>query len=81
MSVAVGKMAVKTGSWVLWERKYGELSISAPSKGAMKKRAPLMEYLSLQGRFKGISEPMVNELEQSIEKNLARLAKEEAGEC
>lgn len=81
MSVAVGKMAVKTGSWVLWERKYGELSISAPSKGAMKKRAPLREYLSLQGRFKGISESVVNELEQSIEKNLARLAKEEAGEC
>ncbi|KUK69984.1 MAG: Pyruvate ferredoxin oxidoreductase, beta subunit [Methanocalculus sp. 52_23] len=81
MSVTVGKLAVKTGSWVLWERKYDELSISSPSKGAMKKRAPLRDYLSIQGRFKGISDSTVNELEQAIEKNIAQLAKEEAGEC
>jgi len=81
MSVTVGKMAVKTGIWVLWERKYGELTINGASRAVMKKRLPLKEYLSLQGRFKGITEKQVNELEQQVEKNLARLAKEEAGEC
>ncbi|MBR1369069.1 2-ketoisovalerate ferredoxin oxidoreductase [Methanocalculus chunghsingensis] len=81
MPVTVGKMAVKTGMWVLWERKYGELTINGPSRAVMKKRLPLKEYLSLQGRFKGITEKQVNELEQQLGKNLAMLAKEEAGEC
>ena len=34
----MGKLAVKTGIWVLYEREYDTLSISAASKAARKKR-------------------------------------------
>jgi pyruvate ferredoxin oxidoreductase beta subunit len=77
-TIEMGKLAVKSGMWVLYEREYGKLTINAPSKAAMKKPIPLEEYLAPQGRFKGIDAKTVEILKQRIQKNVQRLAAEEA---
>ena len=76
-SVEMGKLAVKSGMWVLYEREYGKVTIGPQSKAAMKKPLPLEEYLSPQGRFKGIDPKIVEILKQRIAKNYKRLATEE----
>jgi pyruvate ferredoxin oxidoreductase beta subunit len=77
-TIEMGKLAVKTGMWVLFEKEYGKLSISAPSKAAMTKPLPLTEYLSPQGRFKGITPEQVQELEREIASRRERLLQEAA---
>ena len=77
-TIEMGKLAVKSGMWVLYEREYGKLTISAPSKAAIKNPIPLEEYLAPQGRFKGIDAKTVEILKQRIQKNQERLAAEEA---
>ena len=74
----MGKLAVKSGMWVLYEREYGKLTIGAQSKAAMKKPLPLEDYLKPQGRFKGIDLKTVESLKQRIAKNFAKLTAEEA---
>jgi pyruvate ferredoxin oxidoreductase beta subunit len=76
-SVEMGKLAVKSGMWVLYEREYGKVTIGPQSKAAMKKPLPLEDYLSPQGRFKGIDIKVVEILKQRIAKNYQRLAAEE----
>jgi pyruvate ferredoxin oxidoreductase beta subunit len=76
--VEIGKLAVKSGMWVLYEREYGKLTIGAQSKVAMKKPIPLEDYLAPQGRFKGIDLQTVEILRQRIKKTFAKLAAEEA---
>lgn len=77
-TIEMGKLAVKSGSWVLYEREHGKLTINGPSKAAIKKPIPLEEYLAPQGRFKGIDAKTLNILKQNLAKNLQRLAAEEA---
>ncbi len=74
----MGKLAVKSGMWVLYEREYGKLSINPQSKVAMKKPIPLEEYLAPQGRFKGIDAKTLEMLRQHIAKTAKKLAAEEA---
>jgi pyruvate ferredoxin oxidoreductase beta subunit len=80
-TIEVGKLAVKTGMWVLYEREYGKLTISGPSRGAMKKQLPIEDYLAIQGRFKGIDKESIGKLMAEAERNRARLAREEEGIC
>jgi pyruvate ferredoxin oxidoreductase beta subunit len=80
-TIEVGKLAVKTGMWVLYEREFGKLTISGPSRGAMKKQLPIEDYLAIQGRFKGIDKESVGILMAEAERNRARLAREEEGIC
>ena len=77
-TVEMGKLAVKSGMWVLYEREYGKLTIGAQSKVAMKKPIPLEDYLAPQGRFKGIDPKTVDILKQRIAKTFAKLTAEEA---
>ena len=64
--------------WVLYEREHGKLTITAPSKAAMKKPIPLEEYLAPQGRFSGIDKKSLEILKQQLAVNLKKLAAEEA---
>jgi pyruvate ferredoxin oxidoreductase beta subunit len=80
-TVAIGRLAVKTGAWALWEAAAGELELNTPTlqlaEGKMK-REPLEEYLRSQGRFAGLMkrrdrEAAVAEMALTIEKELAGL--------
>ena len=78
-SVEVGKLAVKSGMWVLYEREYGKLTINPQSRTAIKNPVPLEDYLAPQGRFKDIDPKTLEILKQRLVKNLQKLTAEEAG--
>ena len=55
----LGMLAIETGLWVLYEIIDGELILNGPSKAmakGMKKRKPVEEYLTRQGRFAHFTE-------------------------
>jgi pyruvate ferredoxin oxidoreductase beta subunit len=58
-TIKIGKLAVDTGFWPLYERVHGYLVLSPPSKRLLDKtkRKNIREYLDLQNRFKHFKEP------------------------
>ncbi|HJK40928.1 MAG TPA: pyruvate synthase subunit beta, partial [Methanocorpusculum sp.] len=72
------KMAVKSGIWVLWEKEYDKFTISAPSRAAMKKPAPVIDYLKAQGRFRKVDEATAARIQAQVDKNLKKVAAEAA---
>lgn len=80
-TIEIGKMAVKTGIWALYEREYDTLTLSGPTKAAMLKPGSLEEYLAVQGRFKGITEDQVKTIRAEMERNLRLLKLEAEGTC
>ena len=80
-TIEVGKMAVKTGIWALYEREYDSLTLSGPTKAAMIKPAPLEDYLKMQGRFSSITEDTIRVIRGEIERNLRHLKAEAEGTC
>lgn len=80
-TIEIGKRAVKSGMWILYEREYGKVTINGPSKAAMIKPIPIEDYLSLQGRFKGITREAVDMLKSQADKTAKHLKLEEEGIC
>jgi pyruvate ferredoxin oxidoreductase beta subunit len=72
-SVKVGKLAVQTGMWALYEIENGRMKLTGPSKAMARpdaKMKPLSEYLELQGRFRLATEgPTYDELERWVRSN------------
>ncbi|MCK4383832.1 MAG: pyruvate synthase subunit beta, partial [Candidatus Lokiarchaeota archaeon] len=69
------RLAVKTGSWILYEVENGIMTLSKKSKSLLdsSKRAPLVDYLSKQKRFSQISEKDLIELQEHIKHNWERI--------
>jgi len=65
-SVEVARKAVESGLWILYEIENGTFKLTGKSKHLIdpKKRKPILDYLSVQGRFKGISKEDIRSLEQ-----------------
>jgi pyruvate ferredoxin oxidoreductase beta subunit len=62
--VEMGRLAVETGAWALYEYENGQLSFNLKSKSILEKKSPpkpIEEYLKLQGRFSGLFKPQRNE--------------------
>ncbi len=76
-TVSVAKLAVETGMWILFEAVNGKVTISPPSKPYIDKakRKPIKEYLSLQGRFRNITDEMLKSLEKQVDENWETLLK------
>ncbi len=76
-TIEVGKLAVQTGIWVLYEYENGKLFISQLSKPFADKsrRKPLTEYLKLQGRFSEVSDKDIKEMEEAIDEKWLFLQK------
>lgn len=67
-SVAIGKLAVKTGVWPLKEYIGGKVVHTKTPRD----RLPVEDYLKIQGRFAHLfspvrNEPMINEIQQRID--------------
>jgi pyruvate ferredoxin oxidoreductase beta subunit len=81
-TVKVGKAAVDTGAVVLYEIERGQFRLTAHSATLAKRGAlkPLTDYLSLQGRFKGLAQSQAEELQEAVTRRwngfLERAAKE-----
>jgi pyruvate ferredoxin oxidoreductase beta subunit len=80
-TIEMGKLAVKSGIWILYEREYGKVTINGPSKAAMIKPVPLEDYLSGQGRFKGIPQKAIDALKSQADQRAKHLQREAEGIC
>jgi pyruvate ferredoxin oxidoreductase beta subunit len=67
-TIEIGRLAVQTGFWPLYEVENGKMNLSKDSKRYLdpEKRKPIEEYLNAQKRFKGISEETIREYKDYI---------------
>ncbi|MEM0053900.1 MAG: pyruvate synthase subunit PorB [Nitrososphaeria archaeon] len=68
-TIEVGRLAVQTGVWILYEIENGVLKLTGPSKNLLEKsaRKPVREYLRAQGRFQHLSDEIVKNFCDDIE--------------
>ena len=69
LTMEIGKLAVETGMWPLFEIENGKFSLSSISKPFLdkSKRKPIEEYLKLQERFKGLSKEEIDGINNYID--------------
>lgn len=68
-TVELGKLAVKTCTWFLYEYENGKVKISPNSVASLKKPEPIDSYIKAQGRFKGANaEQIQREINDGIER-------------
>ncbi|MCD6411840.1 MAG: 3-methyl-2-oxobutanoate dehydrogenase subunit beta [Thermoplasmata archaeon] len=63
-TVEVGRLAVETGAWPLYEYENGKMSFNGFSKLILEgkvKRKPIEEWLKMQGRFRNLFKPKRDE--------------------
>lgn len=70
-SIELARLAVKTGSWILYEVEDGLMKLSKKSNILLDptKRASLIDYLSKQKRFSKLSEKDLIKLQERIDHN------------
>ncbi|MEM0366574.1 MAG: 3-methyl-2-oxobutanoate dehydrogenase subunit beta [Acidilobaceae archaeon] len=70
-TIAIAKLAIETGAWILWEYNNGSFKISPQSKlyADKSKRKPLSEYLKMQGRFIHLTDEDIRGIENKIDEN------------
>jgi len=76
-TVEIGRLAVQTGMWALFEIEHGKFKLNSPSDGLMDKtkRKPVKEYLTLQGRFRKLTEDGVKKIQKWIDEDWERYLK------
>jgi pyruvate ferredoxin oxidoreductase beta subunit len=74
-SIEVGRKAVQTGMWILYEIENGVMNLTGSSKNLVKKenRKPIEEYIKLQGRFRNIKPEEVKILQAWVNQQWADL--------
>lgn len=79
-TVTVGRMAVDTGVAVLFEIEDGVFRLTSRSKALAKANAlkPLREYLAMQGRFKGVDDATLEELQAQVTERWQRFVERDA---
>ena len=81
-TVAMSRLAVKSGAWFLWEAEYGNVTLNNPTALYAAGKAdmiPLREYLEGQGRFSRLmkdpnKEDCIAAMEAEIKKDLKLLS-------
>jgi len=74
-TVEMGRLAVQTGMWILYEVENGEFKLSGPSRPLLKKelRKPVEEYVRAQGRFRGMTDEDVRRLQDWVDETWERV--------
>ena len=69
VAVAIGRLAVNTGLYVLYEIENGKMQLSEPSAKLLRKKdlPPVTEYLKAQGRFRLLAPEAVHTLQQEVD--------------
>ena len=75
LSVKMGRLAVETGMFPLYEIENGKYKMSLD----LPELRPLNDYFKLQGRFRHLSEDAINMIQQRLKEEYAKL-KEKANE-
>lgn len=70
-TIEMGRLAVQTGLFVLYEVENGKFKLNPPSDRLVdkSKRKPVKEYFAGQGRFRGLSEQDVVKIEQWLDED------------
>jgi len=68
-TIEVARLAVQTGSWVLYEIEDGELNVTLK----LPQRRPLKEYLSMQKRFRHLNETELSQIQQLVDRKWTEL--------
>jgi pyruvate ferredoxin oxidoreductase beta subunit len=76
-TVEMGRLAVQTGIWILYEIECGRLRFSSPSDRLTERarRKPVREYLKLQGRFRSLTEENTEKIQKWIDEDWECYAK------
>jgi pyruvate ferredoxin oxidoreductase beta subunit len=68
-TVKIGRLAVETGLYDLYEIEHSRLKLTGPSKRLLKKeRMPVEEYFKTQSRFKGLSKSQISNIQKQVDK-------------
>lgn len=75
VAVAIGRLAVNTGLYVLYEIQNGQMKLSEPSAKLLKKKElpPVRDYIEAQGRFKVLGPEAIDKLQQEVDAKWAAL--------
>ena len=70
-TVEVGRLAVQTGLWALYEIEYGKFRLNPPSDRLLDKakRKPVEDYFALQGRFRGLTKEDIEQIRQWLDED------------
>jgi pyruvate ferredoxin oxidoreductase beta subunit len=75
LTIRIGRLAVETGIFPLYEVENGKYKLNFD----FPKLRPVTDYMKLQGRFRHLSEDIISQIQQRVERDYARL-KEKASE-
>ncbi|MDY7031487.1 MAG: thiamine pyrophosphate-dependent enzyme [Thermodesulfobacteriota bacterium] len=75
LTIEIARLAVQTGFVVLYEYEDGKRTINRIPK----KRKPVEEYLSKQGRFSHLSQEQILEIQRNVDKRFDKLINEAKG--
>jgi pyruvate ferredoxin oxidoreductase beta subunit len=69
MAIAIGRLAVRTGLYVMYEIEDGQMKLSEPSAKLLRKKTlpPVSQYLEVQGRFAAMTPEAVEQLQQEVD--------------
>jgi pyruvate ferredoxin oxidoreductase beta subunit len=74
LTIRIGRLAVETGIFPLYEVENGEYRLNFD----FPKLRPVTDYMKLQGRFRHLSEDIISQIQQRVERDYTRL-KEKVG--
>ncbi|MEM3622232.1 MAG: pyruvate synthase subunit PorB [Candidatus Bathyarchaeia archaeon] len=76
-TVELGRLAVQTGLWALYEIEYGKFKLSPPSDRLIEKakRKPIKEYFALQGRFRSLTDEDIERIQRWVDEDWERYGK------
>jgi pyruvate ferredoxin oxidoreductase beta subunit len=81
-TVEMGRIAVRTGVWALFEIEHGKFKLNTPSSRLVDKakRKPVKEYLTLQGRFRKLTEVDIEKTQKWVDEDWERYRKLESNQ-
>jgi pyruvate ferredoxin oxidoreductase beta subunit len=67
-TIEMGRLAVQSGLWVLYEIENGKFRLNVPSDRLVDKtkRKPVKDYFATQGRFRGLTEEAVQRIQKWV---------------
>ena len=70
-TIEMGRLAVQSGLWVLYEIENGKFKLSSPSDRLIdkSKRKPIKEYFASQGRFRGLKDEDVEKIQKWVDED------------
>lgn len=71
LTVEMGRLAVQTGMWILYEVAEGKLTVTA----RVSKRRPVRDYLKQQGRFRHLTEEDIAVIQRHVDESAAEMNK------